>query len=156
MVETRANVQGNYKGYIYCSGINEAKEILNQVNEDFNKYNIIFNKIEIKHGCTEYYKEYNLFESIKESNVNSIYKKVWGNIEKKFDEENFTIENNKERIFNNTINQYNLSDFLIIKNWLIYAKIIGDASYKKIIKFDINDENFNQLQKEQIRLRKKQ
>ena len=54
------------------------------------------------------------------------------------------------------MNKFNLPDFLIIKNWLIYAKIIGDASYKKIIKFDINDENFNQLQKEQIRLRKKQ
>ena len=154
MVETRANVQGNYKGYIYCSGIDEAKEILTQVKKDINKYNIIFNKIEIKHGCTEYYKEYNLFESIKESNVNSIYKKVWGNIEKKFDEENFTIENNKERIFNNTINQYNLSDFLIIKNWLIYAKLTGDGTYKEIFKSDLKINFLDNILNNQIEIRK--
>ena len=77
-------------------------------------------------------------------------------IEKKFDEKHFISKIKDQKIYNNTLNKFNLPDFLIIKNWLIYAKIIGDASYKKIIKFDINDENFNQLQKEQIRLRKKQ
>ena len=154
MVETRANVQGNYKGYIYCSGIDEAKEILTQVKKDINKYNIIFNKIEIKHGCTEYYKEYNLFESIKESSVNTIYKKDWKNIEKKFDEENFTLENNKERVFNSTINEYNLSDFLIIKNWLIYAKLTGDETYKQIFKSDLKINFLGNILKNQIEIRK--
>ena len=33
----------------------------------------------------------------------------------------------------------NLSDILIIKNWISYACILGDHSYKKIYKNHINE-----------------
>ena len=154
IVETRSQIKGNYKAYIYCNSINESKEILTQVKKDFEKYKIMFNKIEIKHGCTEYYKEYNSFEKIEENNIDKIYKKDWERIEKKFDEDNFVKEKNKERVFNNTVNQYNLSDFLIIKNWLVYAKITGDLTYKEVFKSDLKINYLENILKNQIEIRK--
>ena len=40
-----------------------------------------------------------------------------------------------QRILNNSLSGVSLNDFLIMKNWLIYAKKIGDESYKN---FDQN------------------
>jgi hypothetical protein len=113
------------------------------------------NKIEIKRGCTEYYDEFELYKDVNQDVSSVIYKEDWADIEKKFDEKHFISKIKDEKIYNNTLNKFNLPDFLIIKNWLLYAKIIGDVSYKKIIKFDIDDEHFDQMQKEQIKLRKK-
>ena len=154
IVETRDNIKGNYKGYIYANGISEAKEILIQLRNNFEKEKISFNKIEIKHGCSEYYKEYKLFEEIHEDNKKKIYKKDWTYIEKKFDNDNFIKEKDKERIFDNTINQFNLSDFLIIKNWLIYAKIIGDESYKDVFKTELKTSYLKSILERQIDFRK--
>ena len=54
-------------------------------------------------------------------------------IEKQYDELNFIKENNEQKIFNKTLNQFNLTDFLIIKNWFLYAKLINDYTYKDIL-----------------------
>ena len=50
MIEIRENVKGNYKGYIYTSSIDEAKNIMEIVKKGLLSQNINFNKIEIKHG----------------------------------------------------------------------------------------------------------
>ena len=42
--------------------------------------------------------------------------------------------NRDKRVIVESINKVNLSDFLIIKNWLNYAEIIGDQSFGKIYK----------------------
>ena len=39
MIELRSNVSGSYKGYIYCSTLNEANEIRENVNETIKKKN---------------------------------------------------------------------------------------------------------------------
>ena len=106
--------------------------------------------IEIKHGCTEYYNKYELFKNINEDITNKVYKREWTDIEKKFDQEHFIKENDKEKIYNNTLNKYNLPDFLIIKNWLLYAKLINDDSYKEIFKFDLNINNLSEIEKQKI------
>ena len=155
VVELRKKVDGNYKGYIFSDSLQDAKEIEEKLNNELQNEKIYLNKIEIKRGCTEYYDEFELYKDINQNVYNIIYKEDWTNIEKRFDEKHFISKINDEKVYNNTLNKFNLSDFLIIKNWLLYAKIIDDDSYKKIIKFDINDKNFDQFQKEQIKLRKK-
>jgi hypothetical protein len=155
VVELRKNVNGNYKGYIFSDSLQDAKEIREILNNELQNGKIDLNKIEIKRGCTEYYDEFELYKDINQNVLNTIYKEDWTDIEKKFDEKHLISKVRDERVFNNTLNKFNLPDFLIIKNWLLYAKIIGDVSYKKIIKFDIDDEHFDQMQKEQIKLRKK-
>ena len=155
VVELRKNVSGNYKGYVFSDSLQDAKEIKEILKNELQNEKINLNKIEIKRGCTEYYDEFELYKDINQNVSNIIYREDWANIEKNFDEKHFTSKIKDEKVYNNTLNKFNLPDFLIIKNWLLYAKIIGDTSYKKIIKFDIDDKNFDQLQKEQIKLRKK-
>ena len=127
---------------------------MNIVKNDLLQTKINIDKIEIKHGCTEYYSKYKLFENINQIETNTIYQSDWNKIETKYDHENYIIENNEQTVFNDTINEFNLSDFLIIKNWLLYAKVLGDYSYKEIFNYNINENLLSNIQKKQISLRK--
>ena len=155
IVELRNNVAGNYKGYIFCSSISEAEDIKKIITNDLNSTNIKIEKIEIKHGCTEYYEKFENYKNIKKDVTNEIYKTEWTKMEKKFDEENFILQNNKERVFDETINLFNLPNFLIIKNWFIYAKIIGDTSYKDICRLEPETNHLSQFEIQKINMRKK-
>ena len=129
----RDQVNGNYKGYIYCSSLVEAEEIkekINQiiVNEKFNTF-----KIEIKHGCTEYYKSYPKFKKINFNGEQEFsYNKHWEEKEKFIDKQEPIRSKINKKILLESIRGINLSDILIIKNWINYASLIGDTSYKKI------------------------
>ena len=154
MIELREEVLGNYKGYLYANSIDEAQNLKEIIENDLINYKINFEKIEIKHGCTEYYEQYEFYKNIQEDVTDKIYQKEWDKIEKDFDEKNFIIENNKEKIYDSTLNKFNLSDFLIIKNWFIYANIINDYSYKDIFKFDIKTDHIAKMDIEKIKMRK--
>ena len=155
MVEFRENVSGNYKGYLYASSINEAKEIKKIIINDLINREINYEKIAIKHGCTEYYDQFELFKNIDEDITDRVYQKEWDNIEKEFDRDNLIKENIKEKVFDNTLNKFSLPDFLIIKNWLLYAKIIGDNSYREIFDFSIEDNQLSKIDIQKIQSRKK-
>ena len=154
MIELRENVKGDYKGYIYTSSINEAKSIMKLVNKGLEDKNINFHKIEIKHGCSEYYDQYELYKNIHDDVASKVYKDEWNKIEKKFDKDNFIHENENEKIYSNTINKYNLTDFLIIKNWFSYANLIGDKSYMEIFSFEISTNYLSEAQIKKIISRK--
>ena len=64
MVETRATIKVNYKGFIYCKGLEEAQTIMNEINLILNNKNISKFQIEIKHGCSEFYKSYPKYKKI--------------------------------------------------------------------------------------------
>ncbi len=153
MIELRENVIGNYKGYLYASSLEEAKDIKKIIERDLIK-EIKSEKIEIKHGCTEFYDQYKLYKNVDEDITDKIYKKGWANIEREFDQKNLITEQNKEKVHNNTLNEFNLPDFLIIKNWLLYAKIIGDNSYREIFDFDIKDNQLSKIDIQKIQSRK--
>ena len=155
MIEIRENVNGNYKGYLYANSINEAKNIKRIIENDLINEEISLKKIEIKHGCTEFYNQFELYKNIDEDITDKVYQKEWINIEKEFDQKNLIKENNKERIYDNTLNKFNLPDFLIIKNWLLYAKIIKDSSYKEVFKFDIKTNRLSKIDIQKIQLRAK-
>ena len=155
MIEVRENVEGDYKGYIYTSSIDEAKNVMGTVNKDLLNQNINFHKIEMKHGCTEYYSQYELYKNIQDDVTSKVYKEEWNKIEKEFDKENFIYENENEKVYTSTINKYNLTDFLIIKNWFSYADLIGDKSYMDIFDFKINTNYLSEIQIKKIITRKK-
>ena len=54
----------NYKGYIYCAGLEEAKSIASEVDEQIKIAKISEYKINTKHGCSEFYNSYPEFEKI--------------------------------------------------------------------------------------------
>jgi tetratricopeptide (TPR) repeat protein len=155
MIELRENVIGNYKGYIYASSLKEAEDIKKIIERDLINEKIKSEKVEIKHGCTEFYDQYKLYKNVNEDITDKIYKKNWVNIEKEFDQKNLITERNKEKVYNNTLNEFNLPDFLIIKNWLLYAKIIGDNSYREIFDFNIKDNQLSEIDVQKIQSRKK-
>ncbi len=155
IVETRRNVSGNYKGYIFCTGLEEAKKNIKLISDEIKKTAIITRKITIKHGCTEFYEEYPEYEQINYNGEQKFkYLKEWEEkeslIDKSLDKNNL----NDEKVVGPTINQITLSDILIIKNWVAYAKLIDDKSLSEIFSGEINSDYVNELIKDQITFRK--
>ncbi len=155
IIELRDKIKGNYKGYIYCVGLVEAKEIKEIINhiiikEKFHKF-----KIEIKHGCTEYYNSYPKFKNI---NLNGeqefLYNQNWQEKEELVDKSEPIRSDNNKKIFINSIQGINLSDILIIKNWINYASLIGDVSYKQIYDKNLQTNFINNILHKQINFRK--
>jgi len=132
MVETRPNVKGSYKGFIYCAGFEEAKKTLKKLNQILDS--TISKNIPrmIKRGCSEYGIVYPEFKEIDpNSAVFMKYNTAWQSKEKIIDEE-LSRKKQDEKIQENSLSGITLKDGLIINNWLFYAKKIGDESVKQI------------------------
>ena len=127
MIEGRKNVSGNYKGFVYCKSLGEANDILLKLSTE------IKNKIDdetnckIKRGCSEYALSFPQYKNLN-SNLME-YNSAWKKIENDFDKEfNF----NKVPDLIKLTWGLTIKDILIFNNWIIFAKSIGDRSYKKI------------------------
>ena len=155
IVELRNNVSGNYKGYIYCTGINEADKVKKKldkviINEKLKNY-----KIDIKHGCTEFYNSYPKFKKINfNGNQDFLYDKSWKEIENLTDKSEPVRSKLERKVWIKSMRGINLADVLIIKNWINYAKLIGDNSYKKIYNKELNNNFINNLLRNQLSFRK--
>ena len=142
MLELRPNISGAYKGYIYCSSLNEAYEVQNLVDAILKKKIKASIVISVKRGCSEFGVAYPEYKKInKNENALMKYNEEWK------EKENLTdIYRNEKNILTKKTLQKSLkgvtvSDVLIMRNWLGYAKKIGDLSYKNII----NDVTINPL-----------
>ena len=155
IIETREKISGNYKGYIYCNDLDEAKTIFNKIDNILN--NVKINKIEIliKHGCTEFYKPYPEFQKIVTDNTTQMkYNENWKNKEDIIDAKTpMRIETDMKR-YCPSLKGVNLSDILIIKNWINYANLIGDFSYKKVYDQKIIPSFIDKILEPQLNFRK--
>jgi len=151
MVEFRNQVAGLYKGMIYCSSLEEAKKILEELRPILQR-NLKF-KASIKRGCSEFYNlfpEYNIIESDKKNYM--AYNQDWEKIE-----ENLKIKKNFNTIkLNNSITGLSISDVLIIIQWLNYAKIVGDPTIKDIDVNIFNSKFIENKLSNQVEFRKKE
>ena len=154
IIETRKNIKGNYKGYIYCKGLEDAQEVYETVNKIVVNENLNGFTISIKHGCSEYYKIFPEFEKINFNGKQKFkYDKDWEIKEKLIDdEEPFRLEGDK-KIFSKSISGISLSDILVINNWINYAKITKDNSYKSIYEKKINISFLNNILEDQLNFR---
>ena len=81
----------------------------------------------MKRGCTEFSIPYPKFKEIDESMK---YDDDWSKFENKIDKNN----NYKEKkISENTLNGTSISDVLIMRNWLIFAKKLMIAVIRNLI-----------------------
>ena len=155
IVETRDNVNGNYKGFIFCNGLEEAKQLIEVFSNEINRSKIKLKNIKIKHGCTEFYEEYPEYEKINyNGEQNFKYLNDWKVKEDIIDKRLYRINQKDERVLGPTLNKINLSDILIIKNWMAYADLVDDKSYNKIFKPRIKSKYLNETIKDQINFRK--
>ena len=129
-IELRENVKGNYKALIYCSSVEDAKVISKLIDLDLNKFLKNFN-LDIKRGCTEFDFSLPGYKDVKKLNE-IVYNEDWRKKEKLIDTEIASGSQKSKRKFPRSLNNITLSEILIINNWLTYAKIIGDESYKEI------------------------
>ncbi len=128
MIELRPNIPGKYKGLIYCESIEEAehlnKNLLEVIKKNLNK------KIsyKIKRGCSEFAIKFPKYKNLKKNKMK--YDNNWQIVEDAFDKENSDLTFEKKT--RATINGISLFDALVFRNWLAFAKIIGDQTYKKV------------------------
>ena len=155
MVETRNQIRGNYKGYIYCTGLEEAKSILELIKKEIKLANLNKFKIAIKHGCSEFYQSYPEYEKINFDGEQIMkYNQNWSEKEKLVDERIPKRNDKDKKIWGTYVKGINLSDVLIINNWMNYADIIGDFSYKKIFENTIKSNFLNKILENQVEFRK--
>ena len=132
LIELRPSISGIYKGLIYCTGIEEAKEILENISPTIKK--VIDNNItiKIKRGCSEFAEKYQEYKEIDKNNTNFMnYKNEWEDKERIFDI-NQTKNKKRKKNFKDSISGLTISDILVMNNWLNYAKNINDITYKDI------------------------
>ena len=130
MVETRDKVSGTYKGLIYCKNVNEVILIEEKLNKLLGK-NIGNNfSISTKRGCTEFGIKYPEYKKISLNKSEMMkYDDTWKDKEKIIDNQIYN-ENSEKGLIYPSLKGPKLSDILIMKNWLIYAKKINDNSFK--------------------------
>ena len=123
-VELRENIEGTYKGLIYCSNLEEAYLIADELNQ---LANIMISKklrSSVKRGCSEYGLAFPKYKEINKHGIQSMtYPEEWREIENNIDRE--PREWGKST---NTLKDFSLNKFLIIKNWIQYGQNIGDSS----------------------------
>ena len=126
MIEMRPEISGFYKGYIFCSSVEEAYQIADYL-EIFIKENIGSGlHAVIKRGCSEYALSFPDYKAINKSGDQLMnYNEDWKLIE---EEDNLLNSLKSNRIIIPTLPGLNLQDILVIRNWIDYAKGIGDAS----------------------------
>jgi len=135
MLEMRPKAPGAYKGYIYCFSLSEANEIQNQLTTILNKKINENISITVKRGCSEYGIAYPQYKKINQNNGQLMkYNEEWRSKEKFIDDKLAKRDQSKQRVLRKNLPGATVCDILTMSNWLVYAKITGDLSYKKIIK----------------------
>ena len=151
MIELRPEVQGTYKGFIYCSSIDESKKIIDDLSSVLKKS--LEYKVSIKRGCSEFYKTFPNFRQIDKDETNFMnFEDSWNKIEKKAERE-INLDN---RILKESISGFSISDFLIINHWLNYAKAINDNTYKNVSNDFIHSKFVTEKMSNQLELRRKE
>ena len=129
MIEKREDVKGNYKGFIYCSSVEEGENIKKKLK------NILISNlgndcsISLKRGCSEFALKY---PSYKETNLNNNkmmpFNETWKIKEEIIDNKTWN-KNSKRGIIHPSLTGFTLSNILVMRNWLLYANKIGDNSF---------------------------
>ena len=135
MIETRSGVPGFYKGFIYCSSLEEAYEIADYVDVVIQKRFGSKLPLIVKRGCSEYsaaFPDYDVINKPESQLMN--YNEEWELIEEEFDSKNPTKYKRNTRP---SLCLLALSDVLIMRNWVDYAEGIGDTSARLLDQHEV-------------------
>ena len=145
MIELRKYVDGKYKAFIYCVGLSEANETLNILNPILDKtVNKNISRF-IKRGCSEFSLAYPDYGEINPSSKNFLKYNFDWKVKEDIIDKKISENRSNTPTKSNILNQISLSDALIIKNWIVYAKLIGDDSYKKFNYHNLKSEYLEKI-----------
>jgi tetratricopeptide (TPR) repeat protein len=157
MIELRSNVNENYKGLVYFSNLKDATTTFNSLKQKIIESKIKTKDISVKHGCSEFYQKHPDFKKINYNGKQPlIYDENWKKYESLIDNANVEKNNKKNLFLETTLNKFTLTDFLIIKNWLVYAKMLGDTSFENIFSIQMKNNFLKKILKKQYDFRKKE
>jgi hypothetical protein len=144
----RPEISGFYKGLIYCSSLEEAYQIAGYL-EIAVKENIGPGlHVVVKRGCSEYPLSFPDYKEINKSGPQLMnYNEEWKLIEEDHDSIN-SIKSRK--IISPSLSGLNLSDVLIIRNWLDYAKGIGDPSVHLLNQNTVSSQRIYRVAKKRL------
>jgi hypothetical protein len=122
MIETRPDIPGYYKGFVYCRSPTEATKVKTLLDksllETFRKGYVAV----VKRGCSEYSLKFPKYGQISDKGSESWnFPPEWEIIEREFDNEKSILA--KDQL--PSLTSFSLSDLFIIENWIDYAKGIG-------------------------------
>ena len=126
MVELRGAAKGFYKGLIYCTRIDEAKDILKQAKNHIFEMSSIRPTFSVKRGCTEFTNTHKEYGEI--GNLDNLHEGVQQQKEWKTKEEQFFSRKNDATKANVMGLEFNLGELLILKNWILYALAMEDTA----------------------------
>ena len=117
MLDNREN-RVSFKGFIYCSSVNEVIQVEKKINQELNSLLVEPISINSKRGCSEFSIPYPEYQKINQDHtLNFNYQPEWKSIEKNFDEINLTNERTEKKV-NDTLLETSLHNFLVINKWL--------------------------------------
>jgi len=126
MIEFRPEISGFYKGLIYCSDLNQANQIADHLDLIIKKSIGSELSAMVKRGCSQYAISYPDYKEINHTGPQLMnYKEEWRVIEDDHDKKELMHVKELKRV---NLPGLNLSDVLIIRKWIDYAKGIGDSS----------------------------
>ena len=126
MIELRPELSGFYKGLIYCSDLNQANEISEHLNLILKQRIGPELNSSVKRGCSQYAISYPDYKEINYAGPQLMkYKEEWKVVEDAHDKKELMHVKELKRV---NLSGLNLSDVLIIRKWIDYAKGIGDPS----------------------------
>ena len=133
---------------IYCSNLKEAYQIADYVEM------VIKEKIgpglplAVKRGCSEYSNAFPDYKEINKSGSQPMnYDKDWKRIEDDFDAKNSMKPKSN---IPPSLSCLSLSDVLIIRNWIDYAKGIGDPSVQLLEQHEVGSQSVYEIAKSRL------
>ena len=129
MIEKREDVSGNYKGFIYCSSVEEGENIKNKLKSILIKNLGTDCSISLKRGCSEFAVKYTSYikASVNENEMMP-FDETWKSLEEIIDNRTWNTDS-KKGITHPSLTGFALRDILVMRNWLLYANKIGDNSF---------------------------
>ena len=134
LIELRSNIKGFYKGLVYCRGKDEAYNTKIIITDNLPKFDNDVS-VKVKRGCSEFPLLYPKYQDLGGTDEEPFdYPDDWREIETKFDKNH---SSTFKKIVNPSLKTFCLSDFLIIRKWIDYAKGLGDPSADYFTDFEI-------------------
>lgn len=129
MVEGRPESSGAYKGFVYCRGLNEGKEVRRVLKQAVSNSISPSVPVILKRGCSEYASSQPSYAQIEPGKARLEYKKKW-RIQESIIDQKVRFPAIEQEINNSGI--YLPEEIYSMQYWLRYAATIGDASYQMI------------------------
>lgn len=135
MVECRDYCAGAYKGFVYCRGPEEGKEIRDLLQKAVADHIAPGVPVTLKRGCSEFSQAHPAYGQIQSGAEIMEYPQAWKVHEDAVDSVSAWPEHPKaESPYGNSVANgvYPLREIFAMQYWLRYAATIGDLSYLKI------------------------